>query len=88
MSVVGVDTDDVGACGRRFEGYPESPVAVAMSGSESVSTAVSGFAVAWGRADGRIANDDGEFVARLTRASSLFAEAEASIAEQGRRSGS
>jgi hypothetical protein len=85
MSVVGVDSDGVGACGRRFEGYPESPVAVPMTGSESVSTAVSGFSVAWGRADGLVVNDDGEFVARLTRASSLFAEAEASIAERASR---
>ncbi|GEM_PF-7078424 len=85
MSVVGVDTDDVGACGRRFEGYPESPVVVAIAGSESVNRAVSGFSVAWGRADGLVVNDDGEFVARLARASSLFADAEASIAERTKR---
>lgn len=85
---MGVDTDVIGACGRRFGGYPESPVGVAMVGSGSVSGAVSGFSVAWGRADGFAAVDEGEFVTRLTRASSVFAEAEASIAEQGRRAGS
>lgn len=88
MSVVGVDADDVGACSRRFGGYPESPVAVAPAGSARVSAAVSGFSVAWGRADGLVESDDGEFVARLTRAASLFAEAEATIAERGRRADS
>ncbi|WP_313539027.1 hypothetical protein [Leifsonia aquatica] len=46
---------------------------------------MSGFSVAWGRADGLVVNDDGEFVARLARASSLFADAEASIAERTKR---
>lgn len=85
MSVVGVDTDSVGACATRFRGFPGAAPSVAPTGSGRVHAAVVDFSAAWGAADRFVAADDDQFVTRMGRAASLFVEAEASIAERGRR---